>query len=98
MMQFEWDEKKREINLLKHGLDFVDAQMFFDQRTLLQVDSRFDYGEKRYYGIGRVNGREVVLIFTCPGSNRIRVISFRKANKREVRCYHEDIKNRLEAF
>jgi uncharacterized protein len=48
---FEWDERKNQINRIKHGIDFADAiQIFFDERLLTRADEREDYGEVRVQG------------------------------------------------
>jgi len=60
-MRFEWDEKKRQENLAKHGLDFRDVPAVFDLETYTEFDDRFDYGETRYYTIGYLNGVAVVV-------------------------------------
>ncbi len=95
-LDFEWDEDKRQSNLLKHGLDFEDARYFFDEPSIFKLDIRFNYGEKRYVSVGKVFNRTVVLIFSKPSLNSIRIISFRKANFRESRYYDETLKNKLE--
>ena len=95
-LNFEWDENKRQLNLLKHGLDFEDARYFFNTPYVLKLDDRFDYCETRYAAIGKVFNREVVLIFSRPRLNYVRVISFRKANGREARYYYGKIQNQLE--
>lgn len=46
-MRFEWDEKKNEENITKHGLYFEDADAVFESPMLTWLDTRFDYGEKR---------------------------------------------------
>ncbi len=46
---FEWDEAKNRSNLLKHGLDFGDAEKVFAGPSITFVDDRFDYGEGRGY-------------------------------------------------
>lgn len=51
-MEFEWDEDKRRENLLKHGLDFLDAPTLFDGPLLVHLDTREEYGEPRLIGIG----------------------------------------------
>ena len=52
------------------------------------MDGREDYGEVRYVGIGLLGDRVHVLCFT-EGNTGIRVISFRKANAREVKRYEQ---------
>ena len=51
-MDFEWDEAKQRANILKHGIDFVDAIGIFAARFIETEDKRRDYGERRYRAIG----------------------------------------------
>lgn len=53
-------------------------------------DDRFDYGETREVAFGRINGRLFVCVYVDRGAQR-RLISLRKANKREVKRYGEDL-------
>ncbi len=85
-MEFEWDENKRRINLREHGLDFADAYLAFTEDTFVITDDREDYGEDRYILLGLMRERIVVIAFTVRG-DVIRVISMRKANKREQKSY-----------
>ncbi len=55
-MEFEWDENKRESNLSKHGIDFVDAAKIFNRPVLERLDNRYDYGETRIVALGEENG------------------------------------------
>ncbi len=50
-MDFEWDEAKRQANILKHGIDFVDAVEVFRGDFVEEEDRRRDYGERRYRAI-----------------------------------------------
>lgn len=93
-MQFEWDEKKRRINLEKHALDFVDASKIFEAPLIRALDTRYDYGEDRWVAIGSLQGRVVVLVFTQPHETTVRIISLRKAVKSE-RVRYEKIRDRL---
>ena len=86
-MGFEWDERKRERNLLIHRVDFIDVLSIFDGATLEIVDERFDYGETRIRCLGDIGGRVYVVVYTRRGVNR-RIISVRKANARERRTYY----------
>lgn len=88
IIEFEWDERKNALNLVKHGFDFVDAQFFFDKAVLNWVDERKDYGEKRFVGLGELNGQAVVLVYTLRQENICRVISLRSARKNEQRKYY----------
>ncbi len=96
-MNFEWDEGKNQINIAKHGLDLADAEELFNERLpfLVAPDTAEDYGEDRWIGIGVINGRVVVAVFTEKGHDVIRLISLRKANQEERRDYEEAVKNEL---
>jgi len=53
-MRFEWDEAKNRANIRKHGLDFADAEIMFRNVLLVRADTREDYDEKRWIGIGQL--------------------------------------------
>jgi hypothetical protein len=95
-MTFEWDEKKNTENIHKHGLDFAEAFKVFQNPLLIKLDNRYGYTEERYIGIGYLSGRNVVIVYTERGPDKIRVISLRKANSREKDIYEKAIKNKLE--
>jgi len=86
-MQYEWDEAKRESNLRKHGLDFDDADLIYESRCKMTVPARKS-GELRWQDIAIVelNGDILTLVYTHRGYN-IRIISFRKASRKERRMY-----------
>jgi len=86
-MAFEWDEEKRQANLVKHGVDFLDMTALFDGPTLEDIDDRYNYGETRINCAGEIQGRVFVVTITWRGRIR-RIISARKANAREQRKYH----------
>jgi uncharacterized protein len=94
-MKFEWDEKKNQANLANHQLDFVDASKVFRMPLRISLDERQDYGEERWIGIGLIDGRVVVLVFTEPDERTIRIISLRKALPYERKVYEQYLKNRL---
>jgi uncharacterized protein len=86
-MAFEWDEEKRQANLVKHGVDFRRMPELFDGATVEVVDNRQDYGETRFNVLGEIEGRVYAVAYTWRGGNR-RIISARKANAREQGTYH----------
>ena len=51
-MKIEWGDSKNEENIRKHGLDFADAWELFENPLLVDLDTREDYGEDRWIGIG----------------------------------------------
>lgn len=85
-MQIIFDIAKRDITLLKRGLDFGDAGLVFAGRHLTSEDCRQDYGDARYITVGVLSERMVVLVWTPRGAAR-RIISMRKANEREQNLY-----------
>jgi uncharacterized DUF497 family protein len=82
MSIYTWDEAKRQSNLRKHGLDFADAAAVLAGTTLTQEDLRFQYGERRFNTLGYFQGEEVSITNT-ERHDGIRIISFRKATRRE---------------
>ncbi|HZP21585.1 MAG TPA: BrnT family toxin [Bauldia sp.] len=85
-MEFTWDPRKAEANRTKHGVEFETVSSFDWTNALIEEDTRFAYGERRFYALGEVDGRVHAVIFTRRGT-AIRLISFRKANDREIRRY-----------
>jgi uncharacterized protein len=86
-MSFEWDNKKNELNILKHEVDFLDAALVFDDCNRIEIiDDRKDYGEVRYRTIGMVKGVMFSVIHT-PRQLKHRIISARRANKYEKNLY-----------
>lgn len=92
-MKFEWDERKNQTNIRKHGFSFADGWEIFEAPMLLDLDDRFDYGEDRWIGIGRLRSRIVVVIYTEPDNNTIRLISLRKALSYEQHTYKQTFGN-----
>ena len=91
-MRFEWDERKNEENVRKHGFDFADAPEIFDSPVLALLDDRQDYGEDRWTGVGRLHDEVVVVVFTERDDGEItRIISLRKATKYERQGYEKSL-------
>ena len=89
-MEFEWDDAKSDACFAYRGFDFAYvAHAFFDADRIVGTDRRWDYGEDRYRLLGAVEGRVFVVIYTMRGST-IRIISARKAIRREVREYERN--------
>jgi uncharacterized protein len=96
-MTFVWDEAKNRANVRKHGFDFADAEEMFHGVLVVAPDTREDYGEKRWIGIGTIRGRTAVIIFTELAPETIRIISLRRAGHEERKEYEKAIQNGLEA-
>ncbi|HBU69142.1 MAG TPA: hypothetical protein DEE98_02030 [Elusimicrobia bacterium] len=89
---FDWDPKKDEVNLSKHGISFFDAQFAFaDPHRVILEDLEHSKDEKRYYCIGKVDKGIITVRFTYRG-NIIRIIG--AGYWRKGRSYYEE-KNKL---
>ena len=89
-VRFTWPEAKREANLAKHGFDFADAVSIFTGRTLTFEDMRFRYSERRFVTLGLLHHMPVYAVHT-ENAEEIRIISFRKASRREAQLYFEEV-------
>ena len=94
-MRFEWDGKKNQLNIRKHGFSFANAWEIFEFPMVANLDDRENYGEERWVGIGVLRDRVVTVVFTEPDENTIRVISLRKALNHERRQYEQFLRNQL---
>jgi uncharacterized protein len=83
-MIYEWDPEKRRENLEKHGVDFSVAEDLELENADIFIDTRRDYREQRHVAYAMIGERLYCLVFTLRG-DRIRIISLRKANGREVK-------------
>ena len=89
-MEFEWDDAKSDACSTRRGFDFAYAiRAFLDDDRIVGQDRRWDYGEDRYRLLGVIEGRVFVVVYTLRGS-AIRIISARKANRKEVREYEQN--------
>jgi uncharacterized DUF497 family protein len=95
-LKFEWDEVKRRANIQKHGFDFADAEEMFAGILLVRPDLREDYGESRWVGIGTLRGRVAVVAFVERSPECMRIISLRKASRKEQQQYAKAIQDELE--
>jgi uncharacterized DUF497 family protein len=87
---FTWDEKKRKLNLVKHGVDFRDASVIFDGLLVTVEDTCEAYGEPRYVALGLLHG-VVVSVAYAERRDEVRIISIRKALKHEARYFLSEI-------
>ena len=85
MISFEFDEIKSQANLLKHGINFIDAQALWDDPSLLEIPANTE-DEPRYLMIGLIQGKHWSAIITYRGLN-VRLISVRRSRTEEVALY-----------
>lgn len=88
-MKFEWDADKAQSNFEKHGVRFgIASGVFIDPDRITAVDDRFDYGEERLVTLGQTLDGILVVVTTERDEGRsMRLISARKANRRERKTY-----------
>jgi uncharacterized DUF497 family protein len=85
-MQYEWDGAKCNANKIKHGVDFSEALSFEWEKAITRQDRRFNYDEPRFVSIAPIANRLYVMVWTTR-NDATRIITFRKANRREVKYY-----------
>ena len=84
---FKWDEDKSDTCFTERGFDFSYVlRAFLDENRRIHKDARWDYGEGRYQLLGLIEGRVFFVVYTLRAQS-IRIISARKANRREVNDY-----------
>jgi uncharacterized protein len=84
-MEFEFDDNKSKRNKFKHGIDFVEAQILWDDPDLIEIPLKTT-DEPRFLIIGKISGKCWSGIITYRSEN-IRIISVRRARKDEVKIY-----------
>jgi uncharacterized protein len=94
-MRIEWDQAKNKINQAKHGIDFDTAKLVFDDPCCVTFVERVTDGEERWHAIGSI---ENIIILVVVHTYRqevsdevIRVISARRATRRERKLYAQAI-------
>lgn len=86
---YEWDEAKRQANLKKHGYDFADADLVYENPAKLTLfTARQDERRLLDIAIVELHGVILTLVYAIRGYN-IRIISFRKASRKERRIYDD---------
>ena len=91
MTVFAWSEPKNAANRKKHGISFEAAARVFDDPSAVSYMERFEKGEQRWHTIGLAGGIAIVLVAHTAteenGNEIIRIVSARKANRRERNLY-----------
>ena len=85
MIIFEFDEAKSQANLLKHGINFVDAQALWNDPRLLEVQAKTE-DEARFFMIGLINKKHWSAVITYRNVN-VRLIFVRRSRTEEVALY-----------
>jgi hypothetical protein len=93
MIRFEWDQPKATANLRKHGISFEEAQsVFHDEFAIQFYDEEHSKEEERFLLLGLSDSARLLLVCHCERKegDLIRIISARKATKRESAFYGGD--------
>jgi len=88
--KFVWDDEKYTLNLNKHGVSFREASSVFDDNNAVYFDDAgHSHTEERFIVIGYSENARMLMVCHCyrNGDSLIRIISARKANKREATLY-----------
>ena len=91
-MEFDWDDDKAEINIVRHGISFLEAASVFDDDlsiTFLDPDHSID--EERLIIIGHSNRGRLLFVSHTDRNRRPRIISAREVTRRERKGY-EDVR------
>lgn len=91
MIRFEWDSEKNRINRSKHGIDFIEAQTVFeDDNAILIPDPEHSEQEERFILLGLSAKLNMLVVCHCYRESEtvIRLISARKATRRETQQYN----------
>ena len=92
MIDFDWDERKNSANKKKHGVSFEEAQsVFFDDNAIEYDDPEHSDEEDRFILVGKSFQLRVLVVCHCfrQSASVIRIISARKATRRECRAHRE---------
>ena len=90
-MRFEWDENTNRIDMEKHGISFSEAStVFYDENAVLFDDPDHSEQEDRFLMIGFSQKARICIVSHCyrGDDDIIRIISARKATKRESEAYN----------
>lgn len=87
-MEFEFDRRKSERNKRKHGIDFVEAQLLWEDSDLIEIPARTE-DEPRFLVIGKIQEKHWSGIITYR-KHRIRIISVRRSRRKEIEIYESE--------
>jgi len=91
-MEFEWDRRKAEVNLKKHGVSFAEAGTIFgDELAITVSDPDHSHEEDRYITIGWSDRRRLLIVSHTDRGNEVRIISARELTKAERKEHEETI-------
>lgn len=87
-LDFEWDLVKATINTLKHSVSFEEASTVFDaEKILVKLDIKHSLIEERKLALGLSNENRLLVVVFTERTPKIRIISARRANRKEIEQY-----------
>ena len=95
MVIFEWNAQKNLANLKKHGISFEEAVQIFKGPIITYASSKKELGERRFISVGAISGIVVIAVIHTDRSGSTRIISARKANRKERQKYYEYLKEKV---
>ena len=84
-MEFEFNPKKSDINMKKHGINFIEAQTLWEDPDLIEIPAKTK-DEPRFLVVGRISEKHWSGVITYRGE-KIRIISVRQSRQEEVDIY-----------
>jgi uncharacterized DUF497 family protein len=89
-LSFEWDKTKAKSKLAKHGIDFAEAATVFgDPLSLTIPDPEHSQAEDRFIIVGTSHRRKLLVVVHTERGDNIRIISARRASRKERKSYEE---------
>ena len=90
-LSFEWDDSKARLNVAKHGVSFEEATaVFADPMSLTIPDPAHSQVEDRFIILGQPHRQRLLVVVHTERGDSIRIISARRASRRERKNYEEN--------
>ena len=84
-MRYEYDSNKSLSNKQKHGIDFEEAKLLWNDDRMVEILTTYE-DEERFISIGKINTKFYTVVTTIR-KEKIRIISARRARKKEIEIY-----------
>jgi hypothetical protein len=88
-MEFEWDKEKAVANFKKHGVSFEEAEIAFEDENAVEIFDELNSAEEPRFQIIALSPIRLLFVAFTIRERRIRIISARKANTKQVKIYNE---------
>ncbi len=85
-MKYEYDSDKSLSNKQKHGIDFEEAKLLWNDDRMVEILTPYE-DEERFVSIGKINSKFYTVVTTIREKKKIRIISARRARKKEIELY-----------